>query len=191
VLFGARTSAPTLRTADTRAIDVRVLPDDDGLEALPVVIDGVSRAPRAVADGGLLDAPMVPDFGYWANEPHVVPAAAPQLSPKSFRHMVYFAPGQLDALYNWWQRRANCGRVEMRGLTLHEPQRHRNMWTLSADLRGAGARPIRMELVLWRCIGEWARVTLDPQRSVLGTRRYFRVGHRVLDALCEQLAQEL
>ena len=170
---------------------VRVRGEDDDLEALPVVIDGVTRFPRHASEGQLLDAPVVPEFGCWPHAPHVVARAAPKLSPKSFRHMTHFAPGQLDALREWWQQRAQRGRVKLRSLTLYEPHRSDGSWTLRADFRRAGARPVPMELALWRCIGEWARVTLDPQRSVLSTRRYFRAGHRALDALCEQLAHEL
>jgi hypothetical protein len=170
---------------------VNVVPDEDDLEALPVVIDGVSRPPRPVSDGPLLPTPVIPDFGHWTNPPQVVARAARQLSPKSFRHMAHFAPGQLDALHEWWQLHAKCGRVEVRGLTLHEPEARANTWTLRADLHRGGARPLQMELTLWQCIGEWAKVTLDPQRSVLASRGYFRAGHRALDGLCEQLAQEL
>ncbi|HET9728943.1 MAG TPA: hypothetical protein VFR41_05950 [Acidimicrobiia bacterium] len=159
------------------------------LEALPVMIDGVSRPPLPADAGPVGDAPSFPDFGAWAGGGTAI-APPPPVSPRSFRHMFQFGPGQLDQLSAWWSQRANCGRVDACGLTLHEPQGRAGEWIVQAELRRP-LRRLRMELSVWRCIGDWARVTLEPKRRVVSTGAYFRAGHRVLDALCRQLEREL
>jgi hypothetical protein len=50
---------------------------------------------------------------------------------------------------------------------------------------------IPVELTLWPWLGEWTKLSLEPGKHVLITRRYFRKGHRMLDVLGDRLASEL
>ena len=48
-----------------------------------------------------------------------------------------------------------------------------------------------MELSLWRHLGGWTKLTLEPQRRVYIKGSYFDTGHRALNVLCNQLVREL
>jgi hypothetical protein len=63
---------------------------------------------------------------------------------------------------------------------------------MRAALRGLRqVRPMPMELSLWRHLGGWTKLTLEPQRRVYIKSVYFDTGHSALDVLCGRLIREL
>jgi hypothetical protein len=179
---------------------------DDELEALPVVIDGIERAPEradvspfamttvasAVRDTAA-EAPIVR-----AQRPWAAGAAAPVARSAhflaAFTRMTEVHPAQLDALPAWWANAAHDDRVEIaRRLVLEAPHRDATGgWRVRGRLRSPWrARSIPVELLLWPRLGAWTKLAVEPQRDVHVGRRYFRSGHRVLDALTERLKREL
>jgi hypothetical protein len=121
-------------------------------------------------------------------------SAPARISPGAFVRMVDLRPARLASLDIWWRGRARDGRVEVtRRLSLDAPRRIGDgNWVMRADLRSPWRlRPVPMELLLWRHLGEWTKLWLEPRRRVRVGRRYFRSGHRVLDRLCDRLGREL
>lgn len=188
-------------------------PDDDQLEALPVFVDGVEIAPEPTASDDVVyvpnahevsealratiaEAPVVlalPPWSYAEGRPNPpAPHAATFLT--GFSRMIPLPATSLDALGRWWRERARHDRVEVaRRLVLEEPRRGQaGVWRISGRLRSpARARWIPVELLLWPRFDLWTRLSVEPQRGVHVGRRYFRSGHRTLDALCNELVHDL
>jgi hypothetical protein len=192
---------------------VHVPGDDEVLEPLPVDVDGVEVAPVR-ADPEIRLADIVP-------RPHEIvdavkaalsetadgregsawsmlsPPAAPVKSATflaAFTRMTTVHPAQLDGLEEWWKARARDDRVEIaHRLVLEEPHRDTGgTWRVRGRLRSPWrARSIPVEVLLWPRLGSWTKLTVEPQRGVHVSRRYFRSGHRVLDVLTDLLRREL
>jgi hypothetical protein len=187
-------------------------PDDDVLEPLPVFIDGVAFAPIYARREAGVDAPSPPAAVVEATAGTIAPVLAVREIPlwsgselrskgsvqvasiATFSRLIALRASDLDSLPDWWRLRAAGEQVEIaRRLFLSEPQRLRvatwrmRGWLLSPWL----GRSIPVELWLWPRLEAWAKLTLEPRRSVQVGRRYFRRGHQVLDALCAELVHEL
>jgi len=148
--------------------------ETDSLEPLPVeVVSHDARVPRA---------------GF-AQEPPL-----PRRSPATFTRLTTLHPALLAGLPEWWRDRACDARVGVtRGLVVDPPEcEGGGTWHMRGRLRSAWLRrPIPVELQMWPRLGSWTKVSLQPQRRVHLGRRYFRMGHRALDALTECLDSEL
>ena len=149
--------------------------DDDALETLPVE----SLPPDEWTAGRVVVAPS---------------PRRQRLSSATFTRLTTLPPAILDELPAWWRTRARGARVHAtRRLDLDAPQRDRSgTWRMYGCLRSPWLRrPIGVELQLWPRLGAWTKVSMQPQRRVRVGRRYFRLGHRALDALTERLGSEL
>ena len=189
---------------------------DELLEPLPVVVDGVTVEPvwtahtqgrsRSHTDAAhaydavdAVCARIVETRGLGALAPWLVPhsptleARAPT-PPTTFSRIFELHPAHLGALPEWWKQNARNERVTIaHRLVLHAP-RHaaHGVWTMPAVLRGSKqVRPVQMELSLWRHLGGWTKLTLEPRRRVYIKALYFETGHRALDALCDRLVRDL
>jgi hypothetical protein len=188
--------------------------DDDLLEPLPIYVDGLAIAPVCGWRGSRSTAESRPSEVFVDATPaaiapvpavHRVPAGAAPLyrcEPAgravsftgAFRRMIALRAGVLDSLPDWWRQRADNERVEIaRRLFLDEPQRFRaGTWRMRGSLRSPGRpRAIPIELLLWPHLEAWTKLALEPQRGVPVGRHYFANGHRILDALCAELVEEL
>jgi hypothetical protein len=158
---------------------------DDVLEPLPVDSPAPDEWPEEWPDAWVIRrVGMAP------------PATAPlqRQSSATFTRLTTVNPALLAGLPDWWRARAHDDRVRAtRRLELDPPKRDRSgTWRMFGRLRGPGLRrPIGVELQLWPRLGAWTKVTMQPQRRVRVGRRYFRAGHRALDALSERLESEL
>jgi hypothetical protein len=155
---------------------MRTAHDDDGLEALPVE--------HLASDE---PAPYRSTIGLSAPSPQRQTSA-------TFTRLTALHPALLARLPDWWCARARGARVRAtRHLNLDAPQRERSgTWRMCGSLRSPWLRRnIDIELQLWPRLGAWTKVSLQPQRRVHIGRRYFRTGHRALDALTERLDEEL
>jgi hypothetical protein len=97
-------------------------------------------------------------------------------------------PAALDA---WWTAGQKAGSVRVRGrLELRVPEGDAGAgWRLEGRIRCLTTLhwiPVVVEL--WPKYDEFTMMTMTPQRPVLTTRRYFRVGHAVLERLWVELA---
>jgi hypothetical protein len=116
----------------------------------------------------------------------------PRMSPV-FARMVPLDRGQLPAtLHAWWATRARSGAVTvLRRLQLGPPTCDEAAgWTMTGRVRRLTALhwvPVVIEL--WPVHEEFTRLTMTPQTNVLASRRYFRLGHHVLDRLSADLAE--
>jgi len=189
--------------------------DDDVLEPLPVYEDGepvppapvasdwrlsdlfaIRRAPT-VASAALGAAPPVFSLPPWLIADEVRPPAMANGGRRfsaTFTRMTALNPELLADLPNWWYRRADKARVNVsRQLVLEAPSfEPSGTWRLRGSLRSPWLRRwIPVELQLWPRLGAWTKVSLEPQRFVRPGRRYFRNGHRTLDALTARLTTEL
>jgi hypothetical protein len=187
--------------------------DDDVLEPLPVYEDGVPVPPAQVANdwrlGGMLAvrreatvasaalavATPISTLPPWSIADELRPRADTSLRfSASFTRMTTLNPALLADLPNWWGRRADNARVLVsRRLRLEAPSSEPSgTWRLRGSLRSPWLRRwIPVELQLWPRLGAWTKVSLEPQRCVRPGRRYFRNGHRTLDALTARLTTEL
>ena len=92
----------------------------------------------------------------------------------------------------WWTANARAGTVTVhRRLRLGPPSgRSGGVWSmrgrLSRALRWRGV-PVIVELS--PLYGPWTRMNLTPQSRVFTSRRYFRIGHAVLDQLSAALIE--
>jgi hypothetical protein len=186
--------------------------DEELLEPLPVVVDGVTLAPATTAPTQPL-AEVVPHafeaidamctrilevrglaaLAPWLGPQSSAPEAPPPALPTTFGRIFELHPAHLESLPDWWRRYARNGRVTIsRRLTLGAPRRTDDgVWRMRASLRGPlPLRPLRMELSLWRHLGTWTKLTLEPQRRVWVKSFYFTAGHRALDVLCDRLPNE-
>jgi hypothetical protein len=116
----------------------------------------------------------------------------PRPSPL-FAHMVPLGRAGLGAAIDaWWTARAKAGSVTVRGrLKLGPPS-----GDASSRLAMAGRlwqstplHSVPVVLELWPVYEGYARMTLTPQGHVIASRRYFRVGHSVLDHFATELAR--
>jgi hypothetical protein len=187
--------------------------DDDLLEPLPVLVDGVAIAPVSAAERQPL-AGVVPytfeaidavctrivgtrglaALAPWLGPQSSVPEARAPLPPTTFSRIFELQPEHLGSLPDWWRQYSRHERVVIASrLTLRAPRREADgVWRMQATLRNPWrVRPIRMELSLWRHLGAWAKLTLEPRRRVYIKGLYFDTGHRALDVLCDRLAREL
>jgi len=122
------------------------------------------------------------------------PRDARRLISATFTSMTALSPALLGDIPNWWRRRADNGRVRLsRHLLLEAPSLEPSgTWRLRGSLRSPWLRRwIPVELQMWPCLGSWTKVSLAPLRVVRPGRRYFRNGHRTLDALTVRLNTEL
>jgi hypothetical protein len=180
--------------------------DDDVLEPLPVYEDGVPVPPVPVGDTWRLGdmfatrrEPTVAGAIYtrppWSIADEMRSSADAGLrSSATFTRMTALNPALLVDLPNWWSRRADHARVCVsRQLLLEAPSfEPSGTWRLRGSLRSPWLRRwIPVELQLWPRLGAWTKVSLEPQRGVRPGRRYFRNGHRTLDALTARLTTEL
>ena len=80
-----------------------------------------------------------------------------------------------------------------RGLVLDAPEHAgHGTWHMRGSFRSPWLRrPIPVELQMWPRFGAWTKVVLQPRSRVRPGRRYFRTGHRALDALTARLNSEL
>jgi len=186
---------------------------DDPLEPLAVYDDGIAFDPMpAVPDGRPTDARAVvrecvavvaelvtESTEVRAQTPWRAITTAPVVSSSgrllsTFTRMIGVQPAHLGDLPGWWRRCARDQRVEVGSrLVLDEPRAQPSgAWRMRGYLRSPGRlRAIPVELLLWPHLGEWTKLTLEPQRHVHCGRRYFRSGHHVLDQLSYQLIAEL
>jgi hypothetical protein len=183
-----KASRGRLDEVSRRYLDCRVDEscDDYVLEPLPALA-GVPMRPASVADS------WRPGDRSTANEFRPRPDARRGLSA-TFTSMIALHPALLADLPNWWRRRADRERVRVsRALLLEAPSfEPSGTWRLRGSLRSPWSRRwIPVELQLWPLLGAWTKVSLEPQRAVRPGRRYFRNGHRTLDALTARLSTEL
>jgi len=187
--------------------------DEELLEPLPVIVDGVTVAPAESAPTQPL-ADVVPQaieaidavctrilevrglavLAPWLGPQSSAPETPTPALPTTFGRIFELHSARLESLPGWWRRYAHSDRVTIaRRLVLREPRRTDDgVWRMRASLRGP--RPLRslhMELSLWRHLDMWTKLTLEPRRRVYVKSFYFDAGHRALDVLCERLTHEL
>jgi hypothetical protein len=128
------------------------------------------------------------------------PASAPAVpfggvSPRlstTFSRMVALRRDLLPgALEEWWQAGQKAGSVRVhRRLQLKLPEGDAGRgWRMQGRVRRLTTLhwiPVVVEL--WPMYDEFTMMTMTPQRPVLATKRYFRLGHTVLDRLWADLA---
>jgi hypothetical protein len=143
--------------------------------------DDLSRALQRNAEAArATGAPAVP-FG----------GRTPRLSPTFSRMVVLhrnLLPAALDA---WWTARQKTGSVRIyHRLQLRLPQGDVGSgWRMEGRVRRLTTlRWIPVVVELWPMYDDFTMMTMTPQRRVLATRRYFRLGHAVLDRLWAELA---
>jgi hypothetical protein len=191
---------------------VRTKPSyDEFLEPLPVVVDGVTMAPvwahprltEVAPDtfeavdavcARILETPGFAGLAPWLGPRSPVPESRALTPPTTFSRIFELHPVQLELLPGWWEQHARNERVTIaRRLSLGRPQRIADgVWTVRASLCGPWqVRPMPVELSLWRHLGGWTKLTLEPQRRVYIKSIYFDTGHRALDVLCGKLTREL
>jgi hypothetical protein len=155
---------------------MRVAQEDDVLEALAVE-----------------DVPSDRCVVYRAGDA-IPTCASPPRSSATFVRLTTLDPALLAGLREWWCTRAHDSRVHAtRRLELGAPRCDSSgTWRMSGWLCSPWLRrPIGVDLQLWPRLGAWTKVSMQPQRRLRAGRRYFRMGHRALDALTERLEQEL
>ena len=115
----------------------------------------------------------------------------PRLST-SFSRMVELHRDLLPAaVAAWWAAGQKAGSVRVyRRLELRPPEGDAGAgWRMQGRVRRLTTlhwTPVVVEL--WPKYDDFAVITMTPQRPVLATRRYFRLGHAVLDRLWAELA---
>ena len=186
---------------------------DELLEPLPVVVDGVTVAPAWAADTRpltnvgphtfeavdavctrILETPGFAGLAPWLGPQSPVPEPRAPTPSTTFSRIFELHPVRLESLSGWWAQHARHERVMIaRRLSLFSPRRIADgVWGMRASLCGPRqVRPMPMELSLWRHLGGWTKLTLEPQRRVYIKGSYFVTGHRALDVLCDQLGREL
>jgi len=114
------------------------------------------------------------------------------LSPV-FSRMIPVDRAALATVLAAWCDRTGAGgelRVQSR-LRLGVPDGGRGPgWRLPGRVRRFGGLywvPVTVEI--WPTYGDYVRMTLTPQRRVLASRRYFRLGHQVVDRLLRDLGE--
>ena len=127
-----------------------------------------------------------------AGPQRVLEPAPPRFSAV-FARMVALPGGELGAtLQSWWTARATAGRVTVQGrLKLGAPVGDGSArWMMKGRVsRSRQLHWIPVVLELWPVHHEYTKITLTPQVHVFVSRRYFRVGHSVLDRLSVELAE--
>jgi hypothetical protein len=123
------------------------------------------------------------------------PSGAPRPSA-TFTHLTTLHPRRLSGLPQWWRDGESSakGRVRVaRGLVLTAPEcEGSGTWRMRGWLRSAWLRrPIPVELELWPRLGKWTKMRLQPGHRVHVGRRYYRNGHRALEAVITRLDSEL
>jgi hypothetical protein len=117
----------------------------------------------------------------------------PRLSP-TFSRMVELHRDRLpSALDAWWAAGQKAGSLQVyRRLQLKPPEGDaRGGWRMRGRIRRLIAlHSIPVVVELWPRYDDFTIMTMTPQRPVLATRRYFRIGHAVLDRLWAELAAQ-
>jgi hypothetical protein len=95
------------------------------------------------------------------------------------------------AVYEWWADRAKAGVVTVqRRLELERPDGDAALgWAVRGRVRHWSRRrwvPVLIELLPVR--DNFTRMTMTPLVHVFVSKRYFRIGHTVLDRLTADLA---
>jgi hypothetical protein len=135
---------------------------------------GDSRAARTP------DAPAVPFGGVTRRQ-----------SSTFFMMVALRRDGLPAALDTWWANGQKAGSVRVRRrLELKPPDGDAGAgWRMQGRLRCiTPLHWIPVVVELWPRYDEFTMMTMTPQRPVLATRRYFRVGHAVLNRLWVELA---
>ena len=146
------------------------------------LVDDLSRVHRRAA--GSFDAPP----GGSAS----IGGTTPRLSPV-FDSLVPLRRGGLAAALDArWVGADKAGRVTVEHrLRLGRPEGDvATGWTMKGRVRRLTTlhwTPVVVEL--WPVYEDFARMTMTPQSHVLVSKRYFRLGHRVLDRLWADLAE--
>jgi hypothetical protein len=119
-------------------------------------------------------------------------APLPRPSP-AFARMVPLGPARLAAsIEAWWTTGSRAGFVTVRGrLRLGPPTVDASTrWTMTGRFwQSTPLHAVPVVLELWPLYEGYARMTLTPRGHVIASRRYFRVGHSVLDRLSKDLAR--
>ena len=94
-------------------------------------------------------------------------------------------------LRTWWrQGAADDGSLLVhRRLRLDPPHVDTGIWCMRGRLRRLPCRWVPVELDVWPHSSYRTRLVLRPRRRVHVSRRWFRVGHAVLDRLTEDLVR--
>jgi hypothetical protein len=135
-----------------------------------------------------------------------VPRKSPRLSPPTgpsstgqtprpspvFASQVPLSAGRLSAALDAWWRGDRAAVVTLqRRLQLGRPEGDVLAgWTMKGRLRRLTILhwvPVVVEV--WPVYDDFTRMTMTPQVHVFASKRYFRLGHRVLDLLSARLAE--
>jgi hypothetical protein len=125
---------------------------------------------------------------------HANPSTAgltPRPSPV-FARQVPLSGGRLAAALDTWWVGDRCTVVSLqRRLQLRRPEGDFVAgWTMIGRMRRLTILhwvPVVVEL--WPVYADFTRMTMTPQAHVFASKRYFRIGHRVLDLLSARLAE--
>jgi hypothetical protein len=169
--------------------------DTEDAEALPEPVElapaaaqalGISRAgedlpPNLVSPGLAMSHAAVP-FG----------GQAPRTSP-TFARMVPLSRADLAcALDIWWAGDAapNALRVQRR-LELGPPRGDSTLgWTFKGRVRRLTTwHWVPVVIELWCVYDDFVKMTMTPEVRVLASKRYYRLGHAVLDRLWADLVE--
>lgn len=100
-------------------------------------------------------------------------------------------PGDRLALVvaDWWCEHAIDGRAVLDGgLLVSWPDVDGDLWSFPGQLRWVGGRrSLPVAIDLWPHSIAFTRMTMTPRDAAITSRRYFHVGHAVLDSLSRQL----
>jgi hypothetical protein len=143
----------------------------------------LSKALQRTAAGPSLPttAPTVPFGGY-----------APRMSPVFARLVPLRRKVLPDVLDAWWAANTRAGAVTVhRRLQLQLPEGDVAAgWRMRGRVRRLTTLhwvPVVVEL--WPIYDEFTMMTMTPQGHVFASKRYFRLGHSVLDRLWAELAE--
>jgi hypothetical protein len=118
--------------------------------------------------------------------------AIPRPSP-IFARMVPLNPAQLrEVLDDWWLSRAVSGKVVVHHrlqLGRPEPDGSTGLVMKGRVRRLTSLHWVSIVLELWPMYEQFTRLTMTPQSHVVASKRYFRVGHVVLDRLSSELIE--
>lgn len=94
---------------------------------------------------------------------------------------------------DWWCEHAIDGRAAIDGgLVVSWPDVHGDLWSFPGHLRWvAGRRSLPVAVDLWPHNVAFTRLTMTPQDAAITSRRYFHIGHAVLDSLSRQLVSRM
>jgi hypothetical protein len=115
----------------------------------------------------------------------------PRLSPVFARQLPLSRGHLAAALDAWWVGDRSAVVTLQRRLQLRRPEGDFVAgWTMNGRMRRLTILhwvPVVVEL--WPVYADFTRMTMTPQVHVFASKRYFRIGHRVLDLLSARLAE--